>query len=102
MYGYLTKYIFLSDELSYKRRIGPSTVLQDKEAIYFANHYASVWARLGYKCAELFQDYLTLCSLGAQVRQKIKRILLSVLYSAIQNISFDLTLISGLRIVSLV
>ena len=56
------------DELSYKRRIGPSTVLQDKEAIYFANHYASVWARLGYKCAELFQDYLTLCSLGSQVR----------------------------------
>ena len=56
------------DELSYKRRIGPSTVLQDKEAIYFANHYAAVWARLGYKCAELFQDYLTLCSLGSQVR----------------------------------
>ena len=64
----LKEIIFSLDELSYKRRIGPSTVLQDKEAIYFANHYASVWARLGYKCAELFQDYLTLCSLGSQVR----------------------------------
>ena len=64
----LKQNILSSDELSYKRRIGPSTVLQDKEAIYFANHYASVWARLGYKCAELFQDYLTLCSLGSQVR----------------------------------
>ena len=64
----LKQNILSLDELSYKRRIGPSTVLQDKEAIYFANHYASVWARLGYKCAELFQDYLTLCSLGSQVR----------------------------------
>ena len=64
----LRQNILYLDELSYKRRIGPSTVLQDKEAIYFANHYASVWARLGYKCAELFQDYLTLCSLGSQVR----------------------------------